>query len=209
MAKPLLDPKKQYTFSDYFNMNVPVNELLAYFGYSYQKTEQFSWPKANLEAGYWVNFKSELRQNIRFTLLNNETARRESLIAPILLKIAIYVETLLKMEYPLRVNKQLGGKIDYYMQRENNLLIIEAKQADLTGGFTQLAVELIALDKWLDPDNKPLYGCVSIGDIWRFGLLNRQTKLITEDMYVYQVPANLEELLAILIGILQGDNESA
>jgi hypothetical protein len=95
------------------------------------------------------------------------------------------------------------------MQRENNLLIIEAKQADLTGGFTQLAVELIALDKWLDPDNKPLYGCVSIGDIWRFGLLNRQTKLITEDMYVYQVPANLEELLSILIGILQGDNESA
>jgi hypothetical protein len=207
MSHLLLDPKRQYSFSDYFSLGIPVTKLVTYFGYGYEKVEQYTLPKSQLQLKAWEFLKQELRQNVRFTTLNSETARRESLIAPILFKIAVHLETLLEIEYPLRVNKQLGGKIDYYLQRENNLLIIEAKQGDLTRGFAQLAVELIAVDKWLEPDDKPLYGCVSMGNIWQFGILDRQRKLITEDMYIYQVPANLEELLSILIGILQGEND--
>jgi hypothetical protein len=45
------------------------------------------------------------------------------------------------------VNEFLRGNLDYYLQGAHNIVVIEAKQADLTKGFTQLAVELIALDQ--------------------------------------------------------------
>ena len=41
---------------------------------------------------------------------------------------------------------QLKGSLDYYLYSVGKLLVIEAKNADLAKGFTQLAVELIALD---------------------------------------------------------------
>ncbi|NEQ84867.1 MAG: hypothetical protein F6K26_33380, partial [Moorea sp. SIO2I5] len=34
------------------------------------------------------------------------------------------------------------------LRTTTNLLVVEAKQEDLTNGFTQMAVELIALDQW-------------------------------------------------------------
>lgn len=47
--------------------------------------------------------------------------------------------------------------------------MVEAKQADMTRGFTQLAVELIALDRWVESNDLILYGAVTTGDIWQFG----------------------------------------
>ncbi len=91
------------------------------------------------------------------------------------------------------------------MQRIGKLLIIEAQNDDLGRGFTQLAVELIAFDKWLDEDDKPLYGIITIGDVWRFCILDRQTKLITQDINLYRIPTDIEELLPILIAILEGE----
>lgn len=79
---------------------------------------------------------------------------------------------------------------------------MEAKNADLSQGFTQLAVELIALDGWSDSDETTFHGAVSTGDIWQFGILHRQQKQITQDLNLYRVPADLEELLRILIAIL-------
>ncbi len=202
MPTKIIDPKRKYTFSDYFELNLPIHQLLAYFGYSRVLVEQYSFNKVTVEPVYCANLKAELNQNLRLTTLNSETARREALIAPIMFKVAAYLDTPLEVEYSLRVNQQLGGKVDYYMQREHNLLIVEAKQGDLQRGFTQLAVELIAFDNWLDPDNKPLYGSISVGDIWRFAVLDRQSKQITEDLNVYNVPGHLAELLAVLVGIL-------
>jgi len=40
--------------------------------------------------------------------------------------------------------------VDYFIPTPQNLVIIEAKNADLGKGFIQLAVELIALDRWID-----------------------------------------------------------
>jgi hypothetical protein len=36
--------------------------------------------------------------------------------------------------------------------------VVEAKNADLAKGFTQLAVELIAIDQWLDSPAPDIYG---------------------------------------------------
>nr|MDZ8163459.1 hypothetical protein [Nostoc sp. CmiSLP01]MDZ8287103.1 hypothetical protein [Nostoc sp. ChiSLP01] len=48
------------------------------------------------------------------------------------------------------------------------MLVIEAKQSDLGRGFTQLAVELIALDQWTRSETPILYGVVTTGEDWLF-----------------------------------------
>jgi hypothetical protein len=97
--------------------------------------------------------------------LTSESARQQVLIAPILLEIAQVTESAINIEYPIEVNQYLKGDLDYYIQSSKHVLVVEAKQADLTRGFTQLTVELIALDEWIDNDEPVLYGAVTTGDI--------------------------------------------
>jgi hypothetical protein len=125
------------------------------------------------------------------------------LIAPILLDVIHYTRAQLRIEYPLTVTNQLKGSLDYYLYADHKLLVVEAKNADLARGFTQLAVELIALNEWSDSDTPILQGAVSTGDVWQFGLLNRQDKQITQNLNLYRVPADLEELLRILVASLE------
>jgi hypothetical protein len=205
MSKPVIDPKKSYTFSDYFELNPPIDELLAYFGYSRQ-VEVCTLPHTTSDLSFFTYLANHITAHLKVVDLDNETARRETLVAPILFEIGVYLQTKVKVEHKLNVTKQLKGKLDYYLQHHNNLLIVEAKYSDLPRGFTQLAVELIALDQWLDEGQTPIHGIVTVGDIWRFGILDRTTKVITQDINSYRVPADLQELLAILIAILEGGN---
>jgi hypothetical protein len=71
-----------------------------------------------------------------------------------------------------------------------------------------LAVELIALDRWTDKETTLLYGAVTTGQDWRFGIFYRQERQIVEDLKLYRVPEELETLLRILLGILSGNEES-
>jgi hypothetical protein len=77
-----------------------------------------------------------------------EITRREIFIFPILAELCDYLEVMLNDEYYLSVNQWLKGNLDYYIKTANHrrMLVIEAKQSDLTRGFTQLAAELAALD---------------------------------------------------------------
>lgn len=88
------------------------------------------------------------------------------------------------------------------MRSQHNVLVVEAKQADLTRGFTQLAAELIALDRWVESEDPILYGAVTTGDIWQFGSFHRQQRVVTQDLMLYRVPTDLEMLMQILVGIL-------
>ena len=72
----------------------------------------------------------------------------------------------------------------------------------MTRGFTQLAVEMIALSMVEDAPSK-IYGAVTMGSLWVFGILDRDRKLITQDIDGYQVPSGIEELVSILVGILE------
>jgi len=45
-------------------------------------------------------------------------------------------------------------------------------------------------------------GAISLGEIWRFGILDRQAKQVTQDINWYRVPTDLEDLMAVLIAIL-------
>jgi hypothetical protein len=74
---------------------------------------------------------------------------------------------------------------------------------NLERGFVQLAVEFIALDQWLDSEQAVLQGAVSTGTIWQFGTYNRQTRQVFQDLNLYRVPADVEDLLRILVHLLE------
>ncbi|MCP2727262.1 hypothetical protein [Limnofasciculus baicalensis] len=140
----------------------------------------------------------------------NETARRETLVSPIMLEVIRYCHCKMRIEYPLNVNNWLKGNLDYLLRSrstpeepsQNNLLVIEANKDDLTRGFTQLAVELIALSHI--EDRNILYGAVTMGDVWRFGKLNRSEKQITQDLNLFKIPDDLDPLIRVIVGILEG-----
>ncbi|MEO1095644.1 MAG: hypothetical protein AAFX01_12165 [Cyanobacteria bacterium J06638_28] len=99
------------------------------------------------------------------------------------------------------MNSQLRGNFDYFLPTAQNLVVIEAKNADLARGFTQLAVELIALDQWTNVVTPILYGAVTTGDTWKFGLFDRETKEVQKDINTYAVPTDLAHVLSILLGV--------
>ncbi|NJM72355.1 MAG: hypothetical protein HC862_20500 [Scytonema sp. RU_4_4] len=202
---PIIQPEQSYTFADYFKLNYDSDEILGYFGYGFQP-QSLSLPKSERTLERLENLKARLEESLPYVSLTSETARREFLIAPVLMELIHYTQVRVKVEYPLIINDQLKGVIDYYLQSKEQLLIIEAKNADLQRGFTQLGVELIAVDQWSPTDNPTLYGAVSIGNIWQFGILKRPQKQVLQDINLYRVPADLEDLLRILIAILENSN---
>ena len=55
----------------------------------------------------------------------------------------------------------------------------------------------------LDTGQRYIHGAVSIGKVWQFGRLDRQDKIVVQDLHLYRVPEDLKDLMAILVGILQ------
>lgn len=199
---PIIQPNQSYTFADYFKLNYDTEDILAYFGFSFQ-SQSLALTKSKRQLERLEDLQQRLQESLPYISLTSEAARREFLIAPVLIELIHYTQVRLKVEYPLVVNEQLKGTLDYYLQSQTELLVIEAKNADMQRGFTQLAVELIAVDQWSPLSSPKLYGTVSVGNIWQFGVLHRQTKQVVQDINLYRVPTDVEDLLRILIAILE------
>lgn len=203
MAKiKILQEGQSYTFQSYFELPYEADDILAEFGYSLQRTE-LSLPQTTRQLDRIPELKQKIRAILPFISLSNETARRETLVSPIMLEVICYCQCQMRIEYPLMVNNWLKGNLDYLLRSKNNLIVIEAKNDDLTRGFTQLAVELIALTH-IEEQNV-FYGAVTMGDVWRFGKLDRNQQQITQDINLFKVPDDLESLVKVLLGILQDD----
>ncbi|WP_228016078.1 hypothetical protein [Leptolyngbya ectocarpi] len=99
------------------------------------------------------------------------------------------------------VNDWLKGNLDYLLRAKTSVAVVEAKRDDLSRGFTQLAVELIALAEI--EEQSVIYGAVTIGEAWRFGKLDKQQRQISQDLTLYRVPDDLEQVLAILLGVME------
>jgi hypothetical protein len=200
----ILEPGKSYTFRHYFEMTYEPDDILAEFGFSLQRSS-LDLPKSNTNLDQLTELKNSIQRRLPYVSLTSEAARREILIAPILLALIDYTQAQLRIEYSINVSEQLKGSLDYYLHTQHNLLIIEAKNADLARGFTQLAVELIALDQWTTSNESWLYGAVSTGDVWQFGLLNRAQKQVQQDLNLFRVPADLKDLFSSLVAILNNN----
>lgn len=113
--KPLLDPNRDYTFSNYFDLNADPFDLVAEFGYSLVRAQlrlpQFSGQLEQIDA-----LKERIEAILPYVDLVNETARREVLIAPIVSEIVRITHARLSIEYPLQVSQKLQGSLDYYLR---------------------------------------------------------------------------------------------
>ncbi|MDQ7090684.1 MAG: hypothetical protein Q9M50_08575 [Methylococcales bacterium] len=66
-----------------------------------------------------------------------------------------------------------------------------------------MAVEMIAMDIYEeDLSSEVIYGAITIGEVWRFSLLKRQTKQLIKDVHTFRFPEDSVDIFSILTGIL-------
>jgi hypothetical protein len=197
----ILQADATYTFRSYFELPNDTDEILAEFDYKLIK-KRLQLPKTSRQLSGISELKQHFEDVLPYVPLTSEIARREILVAPVLSRVAIICQQILRIEYPVRVNNLLQGNLDYLIRSIHSLIVVEAKRDDLTRGFTQLAVEAIALSM-LDDAPEILYGAVTIGNVWIFGILEANSRTIYQDISTYTLPDDLEDLIGILIGILE------
>lgn len=203
MKKSIFEQGKRYSFSDYFNMGHPSEEIIAELGYRLSQEEAVLPTSSHINQDLADTLKNHYHRLLSKITVNSETTKREFMIAPLLQAVMLDVDAKLNVEYPLDIDDRLNCVIDYLIRSQQDLIVIEAKKGDLDRGFNQLAAEMIALDKY-EADNNPeiLYGAITIGEVWRFSILNRQEKRLIKDINLYRFPQDIAELLAIFFGIL-------
>ncbi len=201
-SRRILKAGESYTFSQYFELPFIIDDILADLNCTLER-RTLTLPESSQV--FDLQFlQQQIQRNLSHIDLVNETARREALIGPILFEVCNLTNQRLNIQYFIAVNDYLKGTLDYYIAAPQNLLVIEAKQSDLVRGFTQLAIELIALDRWTKSTSELLYGAVTTGEDWRFGVYHRGSRQVTQDQKRYQVPEDLSLLVKILVGIING-----
>ena len=204
MLKTIFKKDKKYTFSDYFDMNNPTEEIVNELGYSFVTKPLTLSLAENIDKKLIKELQETFYAILPKITLNSEMAKRDFMIAPLLWGILRQVDAKLNVEYPIEINNRLGGFLDYLIRSKGEIVVIEAKKGDLDKGFNQLSAELIALDQFEKEETPALiYGIVSIGELWRFGVLERKKKHIIKDLHTYRIPEDIEMLFLIILGILQ------
>ena len=203
MLKKIFEDNKKYTFSDYFEMRHTTSDIAAALGYSFS-FEVIDLPRDENYDRHFIEILEETFYTVFPKIsFNSEMAKREFLVAPLLLEIARTTNIQINVEYALNVNQQLSGLLDYFLVAEQSLIIIEAKRKDIDAGFNQLVAELIALDQSGEDQNVDcLYGAVTLGDLWKFGCLDRKQKRIIKNINSHTIPKETADVFSILMGII-------
>jgi len=193
-----------YTFSDYFKMNITAKELARIFGYGFIKDRiKFKQNTLSDEFIEWIDdFNKKLPKIQNRINLNSEMAKREFLISPIIYELVQNINIEVDIEADIYFDKTLKGKIDYVLNNENSIFIaIEAKNSNIEQGIIQLISELITIDKIIDKKNRYIYGAVTIGFTWCFVVLDRDNNMITQHLDYISIK-DIDEIVRILVGIL-------
>ena len=200
VQRKILQEGQSYSFRQYFELPYEPDDILAEFGYGLT-VGKLPLPQGKQTSERLPSIRQQMDDVLPLISLSSEMARREVMVAPVLMEVVRLCRCQLKIEYPLVVNERLKGNLDYLLRSESSLAVVEAKREDLSRGFTQLAVELIALAEVEDQDT--FYGAVTIGEAWRFGKLDKSNRRISQDLTLYRVPDELEQVLSILVGIIE------
>ncbi|MFM7427049.1 MAG: hypothetical protein ACKO7W_18960 [Elainella sp.] len=195
---------RPYSFSQIFELNVSPADLVPDLGYRFERAFvelPIYRGELNIEP-----LHQEFQEVLPYTDLDNEQARRETIVSSIAKFLVRRVKSRLSYEYPLKTAK-LFGTLDYLLQKPPALVIIEAKRDDMENGFNQLAAQLVAFDQWTAAppvDLQPiLLGAVTTGTLWQFGRLFRSSQQVQQILNSYRVPEDLEALLRILLHALE------
>jgi hypothetical protein len=195
----ILNSKASYTFADYFSLNYDAADILADLGCRFIKSP-LEFEPLPLDTSF---LEAEIQDHLALVMLDSEDARKQALISPLILYIVRYTRAMLKIEYSVNPSPYLRGKIDYFIRNGHHLIIVEAKNADISRGFVQMAVQLLALHFWLPEAPAQLIGAVTTGDSWLFGKFSASDRTIVQDTQIYAVPSQLNQLAAILHGLLR------
>lgn len=171
---------------------------MAELGYIYQ-TKQLNLARQTVNPAAIEQSQAKFYRRLPHISFTSETARREFMISDILGELLDHQPCQIEVEYGA-ANQGLRGSIDYLLRGREQLVVIEVKHDEMERGFRQLAVELIATADQLDLSH--LYGAVTTGEFWRFGLLNREASYIIRDLDSFSVPTGLPEVMAILAGLV-------
>lgn len=68
--------------------------------------------------------------------------------------------------------------------------------------FEMLSFEMLALSM-KEEKQEQFYGAVTTGQSWLFGCFDATKKEVIQDTSIYAVPNALQDLMAILLGVLQ------
>ena len=184
----------------YFERNYPTEDIVGELGYGFLFT-RLALLQAHV-AHSLKNLQAMFYKKLPHVSLTSESAKREVMVAPILLELLDEIEVKIDIEYSIFVNGRLKGTVDYWIRSGREFLVAGAKKSDMEKGFTQLAVELIAMDQYLQSTTQEIYGAVTVDDVWRFGKLERSVRRILKDIDAFRVPLDIKDLFRVLVGIL-------
>lgn len=106
--------EKRYSFSDYFYMGFPAEEIITELGYHLDFEEiQFPLSK-NVESTTVDKLKNVYYRLLPKITLNSEIAKREFLIAPLLHQVIFDIDAKLNIEYPIDINDKLNKILKKY-----------------------------------------------------------------------------------------------
>lgn len=130
----ILQEGVSYTFRSYFELPQNTDEILAEFGYDYTKA-RLQLPITQQDIQGLEALKAQIEETLPYVQLTSESAKREVLIAPVLLRVATLAHQILRFEYPLKVNNWLQENLDYLIRGPHQIVVVAAKRDDLTRGF--------------------------------------------------------------------------
>ncbi len=131
MPKKIFKEGKKYTFSDYFEMGNPTEEIVAELGYSFL-TKSLVFPRSeDIDEELIENLRAAYYAIIPKISVNSEASKREIMIAPILHGVIRTIDAKLNIEYAIEVDDKLSGLIDYFFHSKQEFIVIEAKKGDL------------------------------------------------------------------------------
>jgi hypothetical protein len=186
-----------------FNNYKRIDEVLGEFGIAY--TEQNFIQILNVEVPEYFEAEIELTLT-EGVYKNSEYAICETLIYPTLREIwKLYkADLLLWSHQPLNYDQNLCGIPDYMVARRSQmgkiflekpfLIIVEAKKDNFEEGWAQCISEMIAAQK-INQTTTAIFGIVSTGMIWEFGILNANN--FTKEIVIYTIQ-NLKLLFAAI-----------
>lgn len=145
--------------------------------------------------------------------INTEKVRSELLIAPILVELRKQTGRTTSLfsgvDFSVDEAQGLNGVCDYIISRSPEqlfisapvLIIFEAKNENIKGGFPQCIAAMIAAQRFNERENNSIpviHGVVTTGTNWRFLQLEANTVKIDDREYYID---NVERIMGILTSI--------
>jgi hypothetical protein len=178
-----------------------IADVLHSFPLNYQELDFIQ----NLDFAYDDYFVSRLNTVIQEGIIfNSEYAICENIISPILTEVwrSYIPKFLIWSHQPLNYDENLSGVPDYVVAQRSArgkvvlekpyMILVEAKKDNFEEGWGQCLAEMLAAQKINDDLTKKLFGVVSNGKLWEFGVLDAEMFTKNRKYYVLE---NLGELM--------------